>query len=99
LGNFKYFRQKFSNHEGKYTGEIEFHFYQFISEIRCEFIQKDPMRFWKNLQCLGEIFAYEISKVMDYEPTEIKTPLGIANVPTLTQQPVLATILRAGLPL
>lgn len=74
-------------------------FNQFISEIRCEVIQKDPMRFRKNLQRLGEIFAYEISKVMDYEITEIKTPLGIAKVSTLVQHPVLATILRAGLPL
>jgi uracil phosphoribosyltransferase len=73
-------------------------FNQFISEIRCEVIQKDPLRFRRNLQRLGEIFAYEISKVMDYEMTEIKTPLGIAPVFTLQQQPVLATILRAGLP-
>ena len=80
-------------------GESNSIFNQFISEIRCEIIQKDPMRFRKNLQRLGEIFAYEISKVMDYQTTDIKTPLGIAKVPTLTQQPVLATILRAGLPL
>jgi uracil phosphoribosyltransferase len=73
-------------------------FNQFISEIRCEVIQKDPMRFRINLQRLGEIFAYEISKVMDYETTEITTPLGIAKVDTLVQHPVLATILRAGLP-
>ena len=79
-------------------GESNSIFNQFISEIRCEVIQKDPMRFRKNLQRLGEIFAYEISKVMDYEITDIKTPLGVANVPTLAQQPVLATILRAGLP-
>ena len=79
-------------------GESNSIFNQFISEIRCEVIQKDPMRFRKNLQRLGEIFAYEISKVMDYESTDIKTPLGVANVPTLAQHPVLATILRAGLP-
>lgn len=74
-------------------------FNQFISEIRCEVIQKDPMRFRKNLQRLGEIFAYEISKTMDYQTTDIKTPLGVAKVQTLVQNPVLATILRAGLPL
>jgi len=79
-------------------GESNSIFNQFISEIRCEVIQKDPMRFRRNLQRLGEIFAYEISKVMDYEITDVKTPLGIAKVPTLIQQPVLATILRAGLP-
>jgi uracil phosphoribosyltransferase len=73
-------------------------FNQFIAEIRDEVIQKDPMRFRKNLQRLGEIFAYEISKVMDYEITPVKTPLGVAGVPTLVQHPVLATILRAGLP-
>ncbi|MBL7972741.1 MAG: uracil phosphoribosyltransferase [Prolixibacteraceae bacterium] len=80
-------------------GESNSIFNQFISEIRCEVIQKDPMRFRRNLQRLGEIFAIEISKVMDYEETDIKTPLGIAKVPTLVQHPVLATILRAGLPL
>jgi uracil phosphoribosyltransferase len=73
-------------------------FNQFIAEIRDEEIQKDPMRFRKNLQRLGEIFAYEISKVMDYQPTEVKTPLGIATVSTIVTHPVLATILRAGLP-
>lgn len=80
-------------------GESNSVFNQFISEIRCEVIQKDPMRFRRNLQRLGEIFAYEISKVMDYETTDIKTPLGVAKVDTLVQHPVLATILRAGLPL
>ncbi len=57
------------------------------------------MRFRRNLQRLGEIFAYEISKTMDYQTTDIKTPLGVAPVETLVQHPVLATILRAGLPL
>lgn len=74
-------------------------FNQFISEIRCEVVQKDPMRFRRNLQRLGEVFAYEISKTMDYQTTNIKTPLGVAQVETLVQHPVLATILRAGLPL
>lgn len=80
-------------------GESNSVFNQYIAEIRDETIQKDPMRFRKNLQRLGEIFAYEISKVMDYQTTEVKTPLGLANVETLVQHPVLATILRAGLPL
>lgn len=80
-------------------GESNSIFNQFIAEIRDEVIQKDPMRFRGNLQRLGEIFAYEISKLMDYEITDVKTPLGVAQVSTLVQHPVLATILRAGLPL
>jgi len=80
-------------------GESNSVFNQFIAEIRDEAIQKDAMRFRKNLQRLGEIFAYEISKVMDYETIDVKTPLGVAKVSNLVQQPVLATILRAGLPL
>ncbi|MGQ7867893.1 uracil phosphoribosyltransferase [Sunxiuqinia sp. sy24] len=73
-------------------------FNQYIAEIRDHEIQKDPLRFRKNLQRFGEIFAYEISKTLDFKVKEVKTPLGVAKVPTLQQQPVLATILRAGLP-
>ena len=80
-------------------GDTNSIFNQFISELRCEVTQKDPMRFRRNLQRIGEIFAYDISKTMDYQTTDIKTPLGIAKVQTLVQHPVLATILRAGLPL
>src|SRR5450759_1947856 len=80
-------------------GETNSIFNQFIAEIRDEVVQRDPMRFRRNLQRLGEIFAYEISKVMDYETSEVKTPLGVAKVETMVQHPVLATILRAGLPL
>jgi uracil phosphoribosyltransferase len=80
-------------------GESNSVFNQFIAEIRDEVVQKDPMRFRRNLQRLGEIFAFEISKVMEYKITDVKTPLGIAKVSTLVEQPVLATILRAGLPL
>jgi uracil phosphoribosyltransferase len=61
--------------------------------------RKTPLRFRRNLQRIGEIMAYEISKEMEYRTVDIQTPLGIAKVPTLKQQPVLATILRAGLPL
>jgi uracil phosphoribosyltransferase len=70
---------------------------QFLAEIRDKSIQKDPMRFRENLYRLGELFAYEISKDLNYKTTEIETPLGVAPVPVLEQQPVLATILRAGL--
>lgn len=69
----------------------------YIAEIRDVNIQKDPMRFRKNMQRLGAFFAYEISKTLAYQETEVPTPLGVANCKTLVQQPVLATILRAGL--
>ncbi len=74
-------------------------FTQFISEIRDQAIQIDSMRFRRNLERVGEIFAYEISKKMEYIKTEVSTPLGIAKVPILKNQPVVASILRAGLPL
>lgn len=74
-------------------------FNQFIAEIRDETIQKDSMRFRRNLERIGEVFAYEISKKFQFEETSITTQLGIANVPVLVNQPVIATILRAGLPL
>jgi uracil phosphoribosyltransferase len=70
----------------------------FISELRDNVIQKDSMRFRRNLERLGEIMAYEISKTLVYKATEVVTPLGVANVPLLQEQPVIATILRAGLP-
>lgn len=74
-------------------------FNQFIAEIRDEVVQKDSMRFRRNIERLGEIFAYEISKKMNYELREVTTPLGISNVSVPSEQPVVATILRAGLPL
>lgn len=74
-------------------------FNEFISEVRSADVQIDSMRFRRNLERIGEIFAYEISKNMEYVEQEVVTPLGIATVPRLTEKPVLATILRAGLPL
>jgi uracil phosphoribosyltransferase len=71
----------------------------FIAEMRDETIQKDSMRFRKNLERLGEFFAYEISKKLTYTEVETQTPLGIAKSTILKEQPVLATILRAGLPM
>jgi uracil phosphoribosyltransferase len=73
--------------------------HQFIAEIRDRDIQKDSMRFRKNLERMGEIFAYEISKTLSYTPTQTNTPLGIANTKVLAEQPVVGTVLRAGLPL
>jgi uracil phosphoribosyltransferase len=74
-------------------------FNQFISEIRNVDVQNDRMRFRRNCERMGEIFAYEISKRFDYEPKSITTPLGISETELIIEQPVLATILRAGLPL
>jgi len=71
----------------------------FLAELRDAQIQQDSMRFRKNFERLGEIFAYEISKRLEYIETEFETPLGTAAVHVLKEQPVLATILRAGLPL
>jgi uracil phosphoribosyltransferase len=74
-------------------------FNQFISEIRNADIQNDTMRFRRNMERIGEIFAYEISKTFSYEPKTITTPLGEVKMNLIKRQPVLATILRAGLPL
>lgn len=71
---------------------------EYIAELRDVAIQSDSMRFRRNLERLGEIFAYEISKELDFVEKEITTPLGIANMHVLKDQPVIATILRAGLP-
>jgi uracil phosphoribosyltransferase len=70
-----------------------------ISEIRDVQIQSDRMRFRRNLERIGEIAAYEISRHLVYEEKEVQTPLGISQCKVLKEQPVLATILRAGLPL
>jgi uracil phosphoribosyltransferase len=70
-----------------------------ISEIRDQDIQLDRMRFRRNLERIGEIAAYEISKVLPFKEKEVQTPLGIATAKVLTNQPVITTILRAGLPL
>ena len=70
-----------------------------ISELRDEEIQKDRMRFRRNLERIGEVAAYEISKVLPFIDKDIQTPLGIATCKVLKEQPVIATILRAGLPL
>ena len=72
---------------------------QFLSELRNVEVQNDRMRFRRNLQRLGELSAYEISKTIDFETVNIKTPLGISPTLLPSEQPVLATILRAGLPL
>jgi uracil phosphoribosyltransferase len=72
---------------------------QFIAEIRDSKIQSDPLRFRRNLERIGEIFAYEISKIFTYEEKKIRTQLGIANEYIPNEQLVVASILRAGIPL
>ena len=74
-------------------------FNQFLMELRDANVQIDSMRFRRNLQRLGEIFAYEISKTLKYKEVEVTTPLGVLNMSIPSEQPILATILRAGLPL
>jgi uracil phosphoribosyltransferase len=74
-------------------------FSHFLAEIRDQHIQQDSMRFRRNLERMGEVFAYEISKRLEYAPREVVTPLGVATEHGLVQQPVLVTILRAGLPM
>lgn len=70
----------------------------FLAELRDKSIQQDSMRFRKNLERLGEIMAYEVSKSMQYATRTFETPLGQSRINVLKEQPVLATILRAGLP-
>lgn len=72
---------------------------RFIAELRDVGVQRDPMRFRRNLERLGEVIAMELSRTLTYEECEVQTPLGMAHARRLEQQPVLATILRAGLPL
>ncbi len=71
----------------------------FLAEMRDARIQKDRLRFRFNLERVGEVFAYELSKVLAYSPKDVKTPLGIATVETCDTPVVIATILRAGLPI
>jgi len=68
-----------------------------VGELRDVDVQTDRMRFRRNLERIGEIAAYEISKTLEWEEKEIQTPLGTANCKMIKAQPILATILRAGL--
>jgi uracil phosphoribosyltransferase len=72
---------------------------QFLREIRDVNIQKDSMRFRRNIERIGEFMAMEVSKTLTYQPTEVQTPLATATVNTISDRLVLATILRAGMPL
>ena len=70
---------------------------QYMAEIRDVNIQNDPIRFRTNLERIAEIIGYEISKSMSYHEIEVESPLGVSREFKLTDEPVLITILRAGL--
>jgi uracil phosphoribosyltransferase len=70
-----------------------------LSELRDANIQTDRMRFRKNVERIGEIIAFEISKTLPYKTVDIQTPLGIHKSKVLKEQPIIAGILRAGLPM
>lgn len=72
---------------------------KFVAELRDEQIQKDRMRFRRNIERLGEILGYELSKHLNYQNRSVKTPLGEANLALPAEEVVLCSILRAGLPL
>lgn len=71
----------------------------FISEIRDVDIQKDSMRFRRNIERIGEVLSYEMSREMDFQSKIVQTPLGEKNVSLVSEQLVLCSVLRAGLPL
>lgn len=71
----------------------------YVAELRDVLIQNDRMRFRRNIERIGEVIAYEISKELEWETVNVTTPLGTAPCYQLVEQPVLVTILRAGLPL
>lgn len=71
----------------------------FIAEMRDVNIQKDAMRFRRNIERIGEVLAYEVSKTLDYEEADITTPLGTKKTYLCSDQLVLCSVLRAGLPL
>ena len=71
----------------------------FLAEIRSESIQKDSMRFRKNIERIGEILGYELSKELNYSPKTVKTPLGNKEIQSIDNDIVLCSILRAGIPL
>lgn len=72
--------------------------HRYIAELRNVHVQKDRMRFRRNMERLGEVLGYEISKKLDYEDIEVETPLGIAKSRVAAKRVVIASILRAGLP-
>ena len=74
-------------------------FNKFIAQIRDREVQRDSMRFRRNLERIGEVMSYEISRSLNYQTRIVETPLGEASIELISDKIVLATILRAGLPL
>ena len=81
------------------VGQHDSIFNQFMSELRDVNVQGDRMRFRKNIFRCSQILAYELSKQLDYQSREVTTPLGSLEMPHLAQQPVIVSILRAGVPM
>lgn len=71
---------------------------QFLAELRDKHVQHDAMRFRKNLERLGEIMAYEVSKGLSYTTKVVETPLGHSRINVLKTEPLLITVMRAGIP-
>jgi uracil phosphoribosyltransferase len=71
----------------------------YLAELRDVGVQTDRMRFRRNLERIGELLAYEISKTLQYADKDVETPLGVAKTRVLAEQPVIATIIRAGIPM
>src|SRR5210317_915604 len=82
-----------------YLGQQNSILNQFISEVRDVEIQKDPMRFRRNIERVGEVLCYELSKTLEYETRIVHTPLGTTTMPVPVSPLVLCSVLRAGLPL
>ena len=74
-------------------------FNKFIAQIRDREVQRDSMRFRRNMERIGEVMSYEISRSLNYKTHVVETPLGEASIEMISDKIVLATILRAGLPL
>lgn len=74
-------------------------FNSFMAQIRDCRVQKDSMRFRRNMERVGEIMGYEISKTLNYKKCVVETPLGEADMELIDDKIVIATVLRAGLPL
>lgn len=71
---------------------------EFMRDLRDEHIQKDRLRFRKNIQRVGEILAYEISKTLPFTEKQVKTSLGVKTTELFSEQPVICSVLRAGIP-
>jgi uracil phosphoribosyltransferase len=83
----------------KILGESNSLLNKFIYEIRSSDIQTDSMRFRRNLERISEVFAYEVSRTLAYKPVQVQTPLGIADTFVHSDTIVIASIMRAGLPM